>query len=63
MIFDDSFVNLVTKTEQDAEGSPGDDGVGEKGMDVIAREVHSRVGKPRRHQEFFHGEVRKLDDR
>ena len=58
-----AFFNLVAKIEQDAEGSSGKNGMGGMGEDVKARKMLSRVGKARRRQEFFHREVRKLDDR
>jgi hypothetical protein len=63
MVFNRAFVNLVTKIEQDAEGSSGKNGVGGMGQDVIARKMVFRIGEARRRQELFHGEVRKLDDR
>jgi hypothetical protein len=56
-------VDLVAKIDQDAEGSPGKNGVGGMREDVKAREMFSGVGKARGHEEFVHGEVRKLYDR
>ena len=62
MVFYCAFVNSVTKIEQDVERGSGNNGVGGMGTNVIARKVLSRVGKARGRQEFFHREVRELDD-
>ena len=55
-------IHLIAESEKDTEGSLGNKDVGRMRDDVVKRKMFSHVGEVRGHQEFFHGEVQKLDD-